>query len=146
MPLVVVVVLVGPTTVTVTFTTEVLVRGMGMAGLTAVIVDLSTTLKITACPANLTVAPTAIAPNRLVPVILTEVPPALGPWFGESAVTVGIPGMTELDRSEAGPAPAASAVTVKVYGLLVPLVSPVTMVLVTFRTFVVVAPGYVVTM
>ena len=37
-------------------------------------------------PPNLT----ALAPVRLVPVMVTEVPPAVGPEEGETAVTVGV--------------------------------------------------------
>ena len=35
---------------------------------------------------------TAVAPGRFVPVIATEVPPAVGPWLGDKPVTVGVPG------------------------------------------------------
>ena len=49
------------------------------------------------CVALLTVKPvaavppkvTAVAPERLVPVMTTEVPPAVGPAVGETEVTVG---------------------------------------------------------
>ncbi|OWG15639.1 hypothetical protein KDK82_3132 [Delftia sp. K82] len=49
------------------------------------------------CVALLTVKPvaavapkvTAVAPERLVPVMTTEVPPAAGPAVGETEVTVG---------------------------------------------------------
>ena len=39
-----------------------------------------------AAPPNLT----AVAPVKLMPVIVTPVPPAAGPLFGATAVTVGV--------------------------------------------------------
>ena len=34
--------------------------------------------------------PTAVAPVKLLPVIVTLVPPLFGPLFGDTAVTVGV--------------------------------------------------------
>ena len=56
------------------------------AGVVAVMVVLLTTVTfVAAAEPKLTVAPEA----KLVPVIVTEVPPAIGPLFGATAVTVG---------------------------------------------------------
>ena len=56
------------------------------AGAPAVIEVSETTVKLVAA-----VPPkcTAVAPVRLVPVIVTEVPPAVGPEAGEIALTAG---------------------------------------------------------
>jgi len=56
------------------------------AGVTAVIeVPLVTFTLDAAAPPKLTVAPE----TKLVPLIVTELPPAAGPVFGETPVTVG---------------------------------------------------------
>jgi hypothetical protein len=56
------------------------------AGVVAVIVVLFTTdTAVAAVPPNETVAPDA----KFVPVIVTAVPPAAGPLFGDTLVTVG---------------------------------------------------------
>ena len=48
---------------------------------------LATTTLVAAVPPNVTVAPVA----KFVPVIVTAVPPAVGPVFGDTLVTVGAP-------------------------------------------------------
>src|SRR4029077_17837065 len=56
------------------------------AGVVAVIcVPLTTTTFVAAVPPNVTVAPAA----KFVPVIVTAVPPAVDPLFGETLLTVG---------------------------------------------------------
>src|SRR5580698_9809808 len=66
--------------VTVTATTPTL-----PAGVVAVIdVLLTITTFVAAAPPNVTVAPVA----KLAPVIVTAVPPAIGPMFGETLLTV----------------------------------------------------------
>jgi hypothetical protein len=73
----------GPVFVTVTVTAPAV-----PAGVVAVMVVLATTTTLVA-PAvpNVTVAPT----TKFVPVMVTVVPPAVGPLFGETLVTVGTP-------------------------------------------------------
>ena len=72
--------LVPPTVVTVTCTVPV------PAGATAVIcVAESTVNEVAAVPPNFT----AVAPVKLLPVMVTGMPPAAGPLFGEIEVTVG---------------------------------------------------------
>ena len=72
-----------PTFVTVTVTAPAL-----PAGVVAVIVVLFTTVTLVAAPLpNVTVAPAA----KFVPVIVTDVPPATGPLFGLTLLTVGTP-------------------------------------------------------
>jgi hypothetical protein len=57
------------------------------AGVVAVIwVALTTTTPVAAAAPNVTVAPVA----KLVPVMVTAVPPAVDPVFGDTLVTVGI--------------------------------------------------------
>jgi hypothetical protein len=71
-----------PLTVTVTVTAPAL-----PAGAVAVIeVLLTTTTLVAAVPPNVTVAPVA----KFVPLIVTAVPPPVGPLFGETLLTVGI--------------------------------------------------------
>jgi hypothetical protein len=71
-----------PLTVTVTVTAPAL-----PAGVVAVMVVLFTTTTLVAEPdPNVTVAPAA----KLVPEIVTEVPPAATPLFGDTLVTVGL--------------------------------------------------------
>jgi len=71
-----------PPTVTVTVTAPAL-----PAGVVAVIcVALTTTTLVAAAPPNVTVAPVA----KSVPVIVTAVPPTVGPLFGDTLLTVGI--------------------------------------------------------
>lgn len=48
---------------------------------------LTTTTLVAAVPPNVTVAPAA----KLVPVIVTAVPPAVVPLLGDTLVTVGVP-------------------------------------------------------
>jgi hypothetical protein len=56
------------------------------AGVAAVIsVPLTTTALVAAVPPKVMVAPAA----KFVPVIVTAVPPAVGPLFGDTLVTVG---------------------------------------------------------
>jgi hypothetical protein len=70
-----------PTLVTVTVTAPAL-----PAGVVAVIdVLLTTTTLVAAVLPNVTVAPVA----KFVPVIVTAVPPVVGPLFGLTTVTVG---------------------------------------------------------
>jgi hypothetical protein len=70
-----------PLTVTVTVTAPAV-----PAGVVAVIwVALTTTTLVAAVAPNVTVAPVA----KFVPVIVTAVPPAIGPLFGDTLVTVG---------------------------------------------------------
>jgi len=70
-----------PLTVTVTVTAPAL-----PAGVVAVIcVPLATTKLVAAAPPKVTVAPAA----KFVPVIVTAVPPAVGPPFGETLLTAG---------------------------------------------------------
>ena len=54
-------------------------------GETAVIEDAELTVKLALAEPNLTV----VAPLKLVPVMVTAVPPAAGPWLGLSFVTLG---------------------------------------------------------
>jgi hypothetical protein len=49
------------------------------------VVPFTTTTLVAAVPPNVTVAPAA----KFVPVIVTAVPPAGGPLFGDTLVTVG---------------------------------------------------------
>ena len=70
-----------PFTVTVTVTAPA-----ACAGVVAVIVVVfTTTTLVAAVPPNVTVAPEA----KFVPVIVTAVPPAAGPLFGDTLLTVG---------------------------------------------------------
>ena len=70
-----------PLTVTVTVTAPA-----AWAGVVPVIVVLFTTVTLVAAvPPNVTVAPAA----KFVPVIVTAVPPAVVPLFGETLLTVG---------------------------------------------------------
>ena len=70
-----------PLTVTVTVTAPAL-----PAGVVAVIcVPLTTTTLVAAAAPNVTVAPAA----KFVPVIVTAVPPTVGPLFGDTLLTVG---------------------------------------------------------
>ena len=71
-----------PPTVTVTVTAPAV-----PAGVEAVMdIALTTTTLVAAVAPNLTVAPVA----KLAPVIVTVVPPAVNPVFGDTLVTVGI--------------------------------------------------------
>jgi hypothetical protein len=71
----------APRFVTVTVTAPAL-----PAGVVAVIcVPLTTTTLVAAAPPTVTVAPVA----KFVPVIVTAVPPAVEPLFGETPLTVG---------------------------------------------------------
>jgi len=71
----------APRFVTVTVTAPAL-----PAGVVAVIcVPLTTTTLVAAAPPNVTVAPAA----KLVPVMVTAVPPAVDPLFGDTLLTVG---------------------------------------------------------
>ena len=68
------------------FVTTTLTVPAAWAGTVAVIVVLLTTLTfVAAVESNLTVAPE----TKLVPVIVTEVPPVVLPEFGDTDVTVG---------------------------------------------------------
>ena len=70
-----------PFTVTVTVTAPALPAG----AVAVMLVLLTTTTFVAAVPPNVTVAPAA----KFVPVIVTAVPPAAGPLFGLTLVTVG---------------------------------------------------------
>jgi hypothetical protein len=54
---------------------------------------------------------TAVAPLKLVPVIVTVVPPVVGPAVGEIEVTVGAGTIGELVRSAGRAGPAQGGVT-----------------------------------
>jgi hypothetical protein len=71
----------NPGLVTTTSTAPAAVAG----GVVAVIVVEFTTVAVAALPPKVTVAPVA----KFVPPIVTEVPPACGPLFGATDVTVG---------------------------------------------------------
>ena len=72
-----------PFTVTVTVTAPAF-----PAGVVAVICfALTTTTFVAAVPPNVTVAPAA----KFVPVIVTAVPPAVDPLFGDTLLTVRLP-------------------------------------------------------
>ena len=73
--------LVPPGVVTVTSTAPA-----ACAGEVAVIEVALTTEKLAAVPPN----DTAVAPVKLLPVMVTLVPPAVGPAFGLTPVTVGV--------------------------------------------------------
>jgi hypothetical protein len=68
--------------VTVTVTAPALPAGV----VAVIVVLLTTTTFVAAVPPNVTVAPAA----KFVPVIVTAVPPAVDPLFGETLVTVGV--------------------------------------------------------
>jgi hypothetical protein len=69
-------------TVTVTVTAPALPAGV----VAVMLVLLTTTTFVAAALPNVTVAPEA----KFVPVIVTEVPPAATPLFGDTLVTVGL--------------------------------------------------------
>jgi hypothetical protein len=71
-----------PLTVTVTVTTPALPAGV----VAVILVLLATTMLVAAVPPNVTVAPEA----KLVPVIVTDVPPAVGPVLGDTLVIDGL--------------------------------------------------------
>jgi hypothetical protein len=71
-----------PLTVTVTTTAPALPAGV----LAVICVPLATTTLVAAVPPNVTAAPAA----KFVPVMVTAVPPAVGPLFGDTPLTVGI--------------------------------------------------------
>jgi hypothetical protein len=52
---------------------------------TVIVVELVTDTLVPAVPPNVT----EVAPVKFVPVMVTEVPPAAGPLFGDTEVTVG---------------------------------------------------------
>jgi hypothetical protein len=70
-----------PFSVTVTVTAPAVPGGVAAV----ICVALPTTTFVAAAPPNVTVAPAA----KFVPVIVTAVPPAVGPPFGDTLVTVG---------------------------------------------------------
>jgi hypothetical protein len=70
-----------PFTVTVTVTAPALPAGV----LAAIVVLFTTTTLVAAVLPNVTVAPAA----KFEPVIVTAVPPAIGPLFGLTLLTVG---------------------------------------------------------
>ena len=74
---------VPPMEVTVTSTIPAACAGE----MTVIDVELTTTTLVPGVPPKLTVAPVA----KLVPVIVTGVAPVVGPAFGLTAVTVGMP-------------------------------------------------------
>lgn len=70
------------------FVTVTVTAPAACAGVVAVmLVLLTTTTLVAAVPPNVTVAPAA----KLVPVIVTAVPPAVDPLVGEILLTVGVP-------------------------------------------------------
>jgi hypothetical protein len=71
-----------PLTVTVTLTAPALPAGV----VAVMLVLLTTTTFVAAALPNVTVAPVA----KFVPVIVTDVPPATGPLFGLTLLTVGV--------------------------------------------------------
>jgi hypothetical protein len=71
-----------PLIVTVTVTAPALSAGV----VAVMLVLLTTTTLVAAVAPNVTVAPVA----KFVPVIVTAVPPAAGPLFGDTPVTAGI--------------------------------------------------------
>ena len=70
--------------------TKILRVASASAGENAVICVLETTVKL-----GEAVGPkaTLVAPVKLVPVMVTDVPPLPGPDFGETAVTLGAPAL-----------------------------------------------------
>ena len=70
-----------PGLVTVTVTAPTLPAGV----VVVICVPLTTTTLVAAVVPNVTVAPV----TKFVPVIVTGVPPAVGPLFGETTLTVG---------------------------------------------------------
>jgi hypothetical protein len=70
-----------PFTVTVTAAAPALPAGV----VAVIVVPFTTTTFVAAIPPNVTVAPVA----KFVPVIVTAVPPATGPLFGDTLLTVG---------------------------------------------------------
>ena len=71
----------APGLVTVTVTAPALPAGV----VAVLLVLLTTTTLVAAVPPNVTVAPAA----KFVPVMVTAVPPATGPLFGDTLLTVG---------------------------------------------------------
>ena len=72
----------------------------------------TTTTFVAAVPPNVTVAPAA----KFVPVIVTPVPPAIGPLFGDTLLTVGTSPMVHEKLAALLWLPAAScALTEKVW-------------------------------
>jgi hypothetical protein len=71
-----------PELVTVTVTAPALPAGV----VAVIVVPFTTTTLVAAAPPNVTVAPLA----KFVPVIVTAVPPASGPLFGLTLLTVGV--------------------------------------------------------
>jgi len=72
-----------PEFVTVTVTAPALPAGV----VAVIVVPLTTTTFVAELFPNFTVAPAA----KFVPVIVTAVPPVVGPLFGLTLVTVGVP-------------------------------------------------------
>jgi hypothetical protein len=70
-----------PFTVTVTVTAPALPAGV----VAVIVVPFTTTTLVAEVPPNVTPAPAA----KFVPVIVTAVPPAVDPLFGDTLVTVG---------------------------------------------------------
>jgi hypothetical protein len=70
-----------PVTVTATETAPALPAGV----VAVMVVAFITTTLVAAVPPNVTVAPVA----KFVPVIVTAVPPAVDPLFGDTLLTVG---------------------------------------------------------
>jgi len=70
-----------PFTVTVTVTAPTLPAGV----VAVIVVAFTTVTPVAAAPPNVTVAPAA----KFVPVMVTAVPPAVGPLFGLTLLTVG---------------------------------------------------------
>jgi hypothetical protein len=71
-----------PPTVTVTVTALALLAGV----VAVIVVAFTTDTLVAAVPPNVTVAPAA----KFVPVMVTTVPPVVGPLFGDMLLTVGM--------------------------------------------------------
>ncbi len=90
---------VPPTSDTVTSVGPVPGAGMGLGGVTAVIVvELTTTTSVALAlvpPGLVNVTAVVVSPGlKFVPVIVTAVPPATGPWLGTMPLTLAIVGAT----------------------------------------------------
>ena len=120
-----------PLTVTATVTAPALPAGV----VAVMLVPLKTTTFVAAVPPNVTVAPVA----KFVPVIVTAVPPAAGPLFGDTLLTVGT--TTKVNPPARLPLCPPGLVTVTVAAPALPTgVVAVMLVLLTTTTFVAAVP------
>jgi hypothetical protein len=132
------------------FVTVTLAAPAAWAGIVAVIVVVLTTdTFVAALPSTLTVVPLEM--KKLVPVIVTAVPPAVGPDAGVTPVTVGGGGTTYVNAfanvplcvsgfvtvTLTGPAACAGVFEVKILVLLTTVMMPVT----TMPSILTVAPA-----